>query len=731
MATLDCRGPGYVTFKNLASPSMSTRMQLGTGMLLEAEQRYGKEVVGLWRAYVRSADRYSLEGDDLYLAVAAVDLLQQITSELLAVSFVAAVVADSDMAWIDERRNFCGDAVRVPPALRRAEFVGRVGALLTGRGISGVSDVGRDMRFEQAAERVWERASRCACARCYRCPGCLCVDCVCGRGEDHYDLEPESACRGGAVEPELRLCDFEAWQTRTDVAWPAPAFDLVQLMAVVAVCDGLNMNSGTGYLEGERMLYELHMHNSLKVFWEEVPALGIVIPLEMRAYNVLQPHEPCKCPGCPGGRPCERAEYWQDEQGETHPFRLGRCVACAGSRHLCDDRCVVCRKTPGRCGSCEKRRRAKPAGCPSSGEGAQYSGPGCTGVQCRCRGHVECWCIKCVLGSTVAALLVPSRGLRIMAIDRLDPPENVSAAACCLVCACPGGCECSGLATDAALARLSSLVHGLVAEARRAEVLCAEHAGQMPWRAAGAKSAACDGAPGDHCLERKPRKHAWTVMVGGRMRMHKCAAVELCVHCTGRVYGLCKTSKAARTACAACRTGFDALVAVLAEGMLADLERFEAESAPTVAGVEHPPATAEHERYERDRVCWEEYLHYDFLRHTTRLPVTSGGAGLLAYQRADTRAGCRPTLHGVPRRGVYDLLVRGRDERTGQGIAFLGAGGFLMEDGPNVLTVAVARIKGLSKVVLDAAQSAHRRFHVDKRLGTFGSPARSGQARRR
>lgn len=705
---------------------MFDSMKLDTAMLLEAELRYGRSVVALWHAYVLRADRYSLDGDDFYLAVAAVDMLQQLTSELLAVSFVAAVIVDGGLQWINKRRGFSGDTVEVPPALRRGEFLEGVRTLLVRRSVCTVSDVGRDMRFAAAAQRIWDRASCCDCERCYRCPGCMCNECVCGRGEHIHDLAPVSVCRAAATEPELRKCDFETWQTRTDVAWPTPAFDMVQLMAVVTVCDGLNMNSGTGYLEGDRSLYELHIHNSLKVFWEEVPGLLLphAIPLEMREYNLLQPHVPCRCPGCPGGRPCERAEYGIDEHGEMHPFRLGRCAACAHSRHLCNDRCGNCQKNTERCKLCENRRRSKPIGCPTSGENAKYSGPGCTGVECRCRVHVECCCMKCVLGSTVAALLTPSRGLRIIAIDRLDPPENVAAHACCLSCACPGRCECVALETDATLTRLCTLVHSIVAEARSHEVQCAAHAQQPPWRASEANRAACGCASGS-CLELKPRKHSWSMEVNGVVRLQWCAAVELCAHCTSAVYGISKQSKTARMACTSCHTAFEALMALLSQGMLADLECFEPRHASVDAPVFPSPTFSVTERCEIDRVCWELYLHHDVLRGTTRLPVTSDGIGLLAYRRADTTSSCRPTSHGVPRPGAYDQLVRGRDERTGRGIIFLNAQTFVMEDGPNVLTFAVATRKGLSKVVLDAAQSAHRRSHVDKRLGTFVSPKRA------
>jgi len=263
--------------------------------LFSAEKRYAGAAAEIWRAFARQTDRYSLEGDDLLLAVATIDLMQQIASELLATSLVGAVAAAAppDVFWVHERASFAGSAVAVAPALRREEFVERVAALLSRRGVPERSPAGRDLRWRNAARRVFDEAARCACRTCYRCPYCTANDCGCWRGdslEDVGDAQPQ--CRDGA-EPELRRDAFMRWQGRPDVAWPSPSLDVVSLMAAISVSEAVNGNAGSGYMGSGVTSYRLEMHESMPALWALLPDMEPSVPLATSAYNARQKHIVC------------------------------------------------------------------------------------------------------------------------------------------------------------------------------------------------------------------------------------------------------------------------------------------------------------------------------------------------------------------------------------------------------------------------------------------------------
>jgi len=273
--------------------------------LFAAEERYSADAVILWHVFVRQLDRYSLDNDDLFLAVATVDLMQQIVSELLAVSLVGAVAAaatldSSDDFWVNDRTAFNGRVIVVAPSLQRAEFVERVTELLVRRGMPGRSPAGRDLRLQNAAGRAFDEAARCACRECYRCPYCMANDCCCWRGdciEDVDDAQPYCTAR---AEPQLRRDAFMRWQCRSDVLWPAPTLDVVLLMAAVSVCEAVNGNAGTGYMGSGITNYRVFMHNSLPAFWAVLPrtVLANGTPLETHAFNAVEKHVVCWCVLC-------------------------------------------------------------------------------------------------------------------------------------------------------------------------------------------------------------------------------------------------------------------------------------------------------------------------------------------------------------------------------------------------------------------------------------------------
>lgn len=145
---------------------------------------------------------------------------------------------------------------------------------------------------------------------------------------------------------------------------------------------------------------------------------------------------------------------------------------------------------------------------------------------------------------------------------------------------------------------------------------------------------------------------------------------------------------------------------------------------PVVYGLPEPPSAAERRR--RDEACRERYLQHN----SARLPRTcgdlcepdalAGPAGLAPYRRADIRGGCRSAVSGPPMPGSYDLLRRGRDERTGAPLR-LGSSR-AMASGAAVVSPAAANKRGLSAAVRDAAHSAKRRCDADALRGVLGSP---------
>lgn len=339
----------------------------------------------------------------------------------------------------------------------------------------------------------------------------------------------------------------------------------------------------------------------------------------------------------------------------------------------------------GRCAACERRRRLKPPGCPSNGERKLYAGAGCTGMKCACSQHVECVCQKCLLARRVADLLSPVRGLRVLAIDRLDPPATLAAAAHCAPCVCtlsqPGAVCAAPTCDNGAHAATASLVRGLVTRALAASAECVAHAA-APWRDGQDECAsAAAGAP--RCTKAMVRADSWTVRVLGGTKSQISAASTLCGPCTRQVYGICKTRKLARLACIACCCPMDALLyGGLAGQLLAD--RLVAPPPPSCAPRPAPSlpfrAATPAERVLRDEVCRDAYL--------------------------DGRA--EAVLSGGSACGVYDALRRGRDVRTGAVLRYEPTH-VEMHAGSDVLTPTAAAVLGLSAASIDAAHSAKRR----------------------
>lgn len=284
-----------------AGAALEETLSVSTGAalcetLFAAEKRYAGAAAEVWKTFAHLTDRYSMEGDDLLLAVATIDLMQQIVSELLAVSLVGALVAAAppDGFWVHERASFTGTTVAVAPALRREEFVECVSALLSRRGVPDCSPVGRDLRWRNAALRVFDEAARCACRTCYRCPYCTANDCGCWHGDSLEDVEDaQPHCRGGA-ELELRLDAFLRWQGRPDVAWPSPSLDVVVLVAAISVSEAVNGNAGSAYMGSGVTSYRLEMHTSLPTLWARLSASDPIVQLEMKAYNARQQHIVCR-----------------------------------------------------------------------------------------------------------------------------------------------------------------------------------------------------------------------------------------------------------------------------------------------------------------------------------------------------------------------------------------------------------------------------------------------------
>ena len=297
-----------------------------------------------------------------------------------------------------------------------------------------------------------------------------------------------------------------------------------------------------------------------------------------------------------------------------------------------------------------------------------------------------------MLSRRVAELLAPSRGMRIISLDRLDVPATLAAAP-----------HCVGLAHAAApLARLGSLVRSLVAQALALAASCPAHS-LAPWHDACTR---CESEP--KCTELLVRADSWTVRFNGGTKTQTSAAKSLCVYCARHVYGISKTRKTAQLACAECERPMDALLyRVLSGALLADREADGRDG----AGDPQPslPFRADSlaERVHRDSVCNDAYLMHATVR-LARTDVGAAPATLSSFARADTRRGCRPPL---ATRGVYDPLARGREARTGAPLRYEPAR-VELHSGSAVVTCEEAERLGLPVESLHAARSAKRRYGV-------------------
>jgi hypothetical protein len=234
--------------------------------LLDVERRYCKDVVEMWMHYAKTASRYALGDEDVYVAVAVIDLLHQLVYETVAVSFVAELLGRSELGWRSERVDFMGTPFGVEAELTRKEFLQRAEAHL----LPLSAPNGRPLRLMLMAERAFELASQCGCVRCYRCPHCNSNVCVCLRGLSDEELYPR--CRaGGALQQSV----FELWR-RERAAWPTPDFDMMLLMGAVSLSEGINQNAGSEYLVSHT--YKVRMHTEMKGFWLAAPTLLAKMP---------------------------------------------------------------------------------------------------------------------------------------------------------------------------------------------------------------------------------------------------------------------------------------------------------------------------------------------------------------------------------------------------------------------------------------------------------------------
>jgi len=273
-------------------------------------------------------------------------------------------------------------------------------------------------------------------------------------------------------------------------------------------------------------------------------------------------------------------------------------------------------------------------------------------MKCACARHVECVCLKCMLARRVAELIAPSRGLRAMAIDRLDPPATLSVDSHCAIGEATGDRD------------TASLIHTLVADAVGAAAACPRHASfhdtdvECASVTAGAHS----------CMRAMKRADSWTVYMKGSSKTQLSAASTLCGYCARGVYGISKTQKLARLACTDCCDPMDALLyGGLGGPLLADRRAVSAAVStvsPPAAPTASPPAAP------------------------TAAPVAASNDVCVC--------------------GVYDSLLRGRDTRTGAMLCFEPAR-VEMHSGEDVLTPSSAAALGLCAATLDAARSAKRR----------------------
>ena len=399
-------------------------MSCDCAQLLALEKTYSKNMVKLYRCLMENTDRYSMScEEDLYMSVSWTHFMQQVISELLAVSFVGEVV----------KQSLVSGMVFPDDGFSLSEFVTRVGSLTS----TTSGPPGRDLKLSRAASRAWHMAL---------------------------------SCLPGGVR--LGRAQFEKWVGGSDVAWPAPEVDVLVFLATVHISEAVNGNEETGYMRSDDKQYPLRLHEHTLMFLGMMS--GVVegfreeSPMNMRGQDTRLRHLVCDCPSCPSGNACERAEY---EDGSA--FRMGRCADCVGKTDPCPDRCQKCAFSLKRCGSCEDRRRLKPQGCPSNGENLGYAGPGCSGQFCRCASHKQCQCMKCMLGAKVCELLSPQRGCELMRIESADLAADMW-----------GPAHCVGLETEGPLLQQGSAMRTLVQEAQEAQRLCEEHQHAKPWRMA-------------------------------------------------------------------------------------------------------------------------------------------------------------------------------------------------------------------------------------------------------
>ena len=273
-----------------------------------------------------------------------------------------------------------------------------------------------------------------------------------------------------------------------------------------------------------------------------------------------------------------------------------------------------------------------------------------------------------MLAQRVAELLSPARGLRVLAIDRLDPPATLAVAAHCVSCACAGaGCASPICATgdvQAGAARTAGFVRAVVGQALSGAFVCPTHECRL-WPESGAgclRELAGDAV----CTTLKVRADSWTVSVGRGTKSQMTPASTLCVHCAQRVYGVQKTKKLAQIACFKCRGPVEALLySELAGPLIADR-----------LAVSSPPFLA----------CPE--------------PLLSTDAGPVCIAPARAPDGIQVDC--------YDKPSPGHDACTGA-VLRLSQGGREMHDGCTVITPRSAVTIGLTASSIGAARSAKRR----------------------
>jgi len=660
---------GFAHGSEEAMPRCHSETACDVNSLMDLESLYTKDVIALWMRYAEGADRYCLDSNDLFLAISSIDLLQQLVYETVAMSFVTEFLARSHLEWVSWRKNFFGHVVAIEPEMKLKEFLHDAKKSMQHVSVAN----GRDLKLMHMAERIYNEASKCKCIKCYRCKYCGENDCFCRKGccQDYLP----TVCRKGQA---LLQTDFEEW-SMSKVAWPTPEFDLLLLISSVGLCEGLNQNAGTSYMYHSK--YKVGLHVEMQRFWIAAPSIIAKMPtlagrVNMHEASTAVAHVVCLCPECPFGRPCARSEL-----GEGHPFFVGRCPMCVNKPEPCRDRCERCCHARERCRSCEKRRSKKPTGCPSNGELRGLVGKGCSGIQCRCPVHVECHCMKCKLMSQMTELMRPCRGIRVLAMDKYDPPSDVSSEN-----------HCSEPESIAALDKLTRTLQWLVKEAKRLHVICPQHG---KWIISSAELDSCF-----ECRVVKQRKESWLLFKDGKNACMHTAAASLCPVCVREVYGISSVHKNAKMLCVHCRDVVHVLVhEVLGGRIIADIELDSSASVYVPAPEPHTNKLTPEERSLKDQECIEEYLQYDSSTGSCKLPVTDDTkTGLARFRRNFSRTSC---LVSGP-----DLLERGVDTQTGLVMRSENASLYKMEKGTQVITRGMDKLMVLGAACIEAAQRA-------------------------